>query len=133
MKIFTTSQLAVKGGVISETIRYYERKGLLPPPARTVGGYRQYTEDDLKRLTFIKMAKEHGFTLKEIKELLELRVSAQSTCNEVREMAQTKINVVEEKIRELKQIRKALKHLMVNCHIQSPTDECPILDTFDGA
>ena len=131
MEIFTTSQLAAKAGVINETIRYYERKGLLLPPERTLGGFRQYKVDDLKRLKFIMMAKEHGFTLKEIKELLELRVSTQSSCNDVREMVQTKIKIIEEKIRELQQIKNALKHLMINCHIQSPADECPILNAFD--
>ena len=132
MEIFTTKQLAEKAGVINETIRYYERKGLLPPPARSASGYRQYTNDDLKRMLFIKMAKEHGFTLKEIKELLDLRVSENSTCNDVREIAQHKIEIIEEKIRELKQIKKALTHLMDSCHLQDPADECPIINAFES-
>ncbi len=131
MPIFKTRQLAAQAGVNVETLRFYERKGLLPAPPRTSGGYRQYSENDLRRLKFILTAKRHGFTLQEIKELLELRISSETTCDQVREIAQGKIALIDEKLRELKRIKKALQTLSQRCQSEHPTEECPILEAFD--
>src|SRR5207245_11222249 len=101
MKPLTTGQLARRGGVGVETVRFYERQGLLEEPARKESGYRQYEEDVVARLRFIRRAKELGFSLKEINELLALRVDPDTTCAEVRTKAQAKIADVEQKIEAL--------------------------------
>ena len=131
MNDFTIGSLAKSANVNIETIRFYERKGIIPKPARKPSGFRLYSDTDLNRLNFIIMAKRHGFTLNEIKELLELRVHPQSTCDEVREKAEQKIKVIEEKLRELKRIKKALQTLAASCHGPHPGGDCPILDAFE--
>lgn len=131
MKNFTIGRLAKSAKVNIETIRFYERKGILPQPARKSSGYRLYADADLKRLNFIIMAKKHGFTLLEIKELLELRVNPHSTCEEVQVKAEQKIRVIREKVRELKRIKKALQTLVSSCHGPHPDGDCPILDAFE--
>lgn len=131
MPEFTIGKLAKLADVNIETIRFYERKGILPQPERKASGFRLYTESDLQRLNFIIMAKRHGFTLNEIKELLELRVHPQSTCDEVREKAEHKIKVIDEKLRELKRIKKALQTLAASCHASGPAGDCPILEAFE--
>jgi len=127
----TIGKPAQNAGVNIETIRFYERKGIMPKPLRKPGGFRLYTEADLKRLNFILMAKRHGFTLKEIKELLELRVDPHSSCEDVRIKAEEKINLIEDKLRELKRMKKALKTLAASCHGPNPTGDCPILEAFE--
>ncbi len=131
MEKFTIGTLAKTAQVNIETIRFYERKGLLPPPERKASGYRLYSREDVKRLRFIIMAKSHGFTLNEIKELLNLRVDPHSTCSEVRQKAEAKIEYIETKIRELLRIKKALQELAKSCHGEGPAGECPILDAFE--
>lgn len=131
MSEVTIGKLAKNAGVNIETIRFYERKGIMPKPERKPGGFRLYSEADLKRLRFILIAKRHGFTLNEIKELLELRVAPESTCEDVRSKAQEKIRVIEEKLRELKRMKKALQTLAASCHGANPTDDCPILEAFE--
>ncbi len=132
MKQYTSGQLARAAGVNIETLRFYERKSLLPEPRRTRGGFRLYGEEDLRRLKFIAMAKQHGFTLSEIKELLDLRVDSRTSCEEVREIAEEKLTVIERKLRELQQMKKALQDLIESCHRQGTTGNCPILDAFEG-
>ena len=107
----TIGQIARSAGVGVETVRFYERQGLLQEPARKESGYRQYPEDVVARLRFIKRAKELGFSLKEIKELLALRVDPDTTCADVRSRAEAKIADVEEKIKALQRIKKALVKL----------------------
>src|SRR5947208_5062987 len=102
MKPLTIGQLAPQGGVGIETVRFYERQGLLEEPARKESGYRQYTEDVVARLRFIRRAKELGFSLKEIAELIALRLDASTTCADVRERAQTKLADIEARIHDLK-------------------------------
>ncbi|HDY75977.1 MAG TPA: heavy metal-responsive transcriptional regulator [Candidatus Marinimicrobia bacterium] len=128
---FTVGILAKETKLNIETIRYYERNKLLPEPKRTQAGYRLYTNEDINRLHFIMTAKRHGFSLKEIKELLALRVDPLTTCEDVRQKATEKIQVVEEKIRELNQIRKALSILVAHCQGVGPKSDCPILDAFE--
>lgn len=131
MKPLTIGQVADQAGVGVETVRFYERQGLLEEPARRESGYRQYPQDVVSRLRFIKRAKELGFSLKEIKELLALRVDPTTTCKEVREQATAKIADIEEKIASLLRMKKALVKLTTACRGQGPTSECPILDALD--
>lgn len=131
MNEYTIGKFAELGNVNIETIRFYEKKRLLPKPIRKSSGYRSYTDNDLKRLNFILMAKTHGFTLNEIKELLELRVNPDSTCEDVRIKAREKIEIVRTKIKELNRIKNALIKLEVSCHDSGPVDECPILLEFE--
>lgn len=97
MSQFAIGILARETHVNIETIRYYEREGVLPEPARSPSGYRQYSPEDVKRLHFIRLAKEHGFSLSEIRELLNLRVDPSTTCNMVRHKAEVKIRTIEKK------------------------------------
>src|SRR6266446_5390176 len=106
MEGLTTARLAHEGGVNVETIRYYERHGLLPTPPRTHSGYRIFSEDAVKRLRFIKHAQDLGFSLKEIKELLALRVKLGSSCADVRRKAETKIVDVDEKIQRYRRLKR---------------------------
>ena len=131
MQEFTIGSLARQANVNIETIRFYERKGLMPNPQRTPAGFRVYSQKDLQRLNFILMAKKHGFTLKEIKELLDLRVNPNSTCDDVRKKAEIKIKLIEQKLQELRRMKKALKTLMASCHGSNPAGECPILEAFE--
>lgn len=131
MKPLTVGQVARKAGVGVETLRFYERQGLLEEPARKASGYRQYPADVVERLRFIRRAKELGFSLKEIKELLALRVDPETTCGEVKRRAQAKIADVEEKIQVLQRIKTALVKLTALCRGQGPISACPILDAFD--
>ena len=131
MKPLTIGQVARQAGVGVETVRFYERQGLLEEPSRRESGYRQYPEDVVSRLRFIRRAKELGFSLKEIKELLALRVDPSTTCREVKEQAEAKIGDIEEKIHSLQRMKKALVKLTAVCGGRGPTSECPILDALD--
>src|SRR5437660_11848398 len=123
MKPLTIGQVARSAGVGIETVRFYERQGLLTEPARKESGYRQYGEDVVARLRFIRRAKELGFSLKEIAELLALRVEPETTCAEVRTKAEAKIVDVEEKIQALRRIKKALVKLTTACSGRGPINE----------
>lgn len=132
MDAMTRSEVAEKAGVNPETLRYYERKELIPTPRRSDGGFRLYDESYVDRLRFIQRAKDLGFTLAEIKGLLDLRVDDEATCRDVKETAEEKIEEVEEKLRDLKRIRQALRRLADACTgEQGPTSDCPILDTLE--
>lgn len=131
MRDFTIGTLAKKTEINIETIRFYEKKQLLPTPKRSPSGYRLYTENDVKRLHFITLAKRHGFSLKEIRELLELRIHTESTCQQVREFCETKIQVIELKIGELNKMKRALTTLVAACYESGPAGACPILDVFE--
>jgi len=132
MKTFSTGQLAKKCNVNNETVRYYERRGLIPAPSRGESGYRQFSEETVKRIRFIKHSQEVGFTLKEISELLSLRVDPKTTCAEIKRRTEGKITEVEEKIRALNHMRKALVKLRSSCSGRGPTTECPILEAMEG-
>jgi MerR family transcriptional regulator, copper efflux regulator len=131
MQGLSTAEAAKLGGVNVETIRYYERHGLVPKPSRTTAGYRIFTEDAVKRLQFIKHAQELGFSLKEIKELQNLRVKPGGSCADVRNRAQGKIANVDEKIRRLSDIRRALVQLADTCSGRGPISTCTILKALD--
>ena len=128
----TIGQVAKHSGIGLETVRFYERKGLIEEPPRTDSGYRQYPKDVVGRIRFIKRAKELGFSLKEISELLSLRVDPGTTCADVRKQTELKLTDVEEKIRALRRIKTALKKLAASCVGTGPTSECPILEALDS-
>ncbi len=132
MEILTIGQLAKKAKVNVQTVRYYERRGLIPEPPRRESGYRQYSLDDLARLQFIRHAKELGFSLKEISELFSLRVDPGSTCADVKRRTEAKIADVVEKIQALRKIKEALTHLAGLCWGRGPTSECPILEALNS-
>jgi MerR family mercuric resistance operon transcriptional regulator len=129
---FTIGQLARKTGINLETVRYYERRGLLPKPPRTSSGYRLFPIDAAQRLGFIKRAQDLGFSLAEIRELLTLRVSRRTRSAEVRKRAEAKIAEIESKIRSLKSMRNSLRNLANACEGCGPISECPIIESLDG-
>jgi MerR family mercuric resistance operon transcriptional regulator len=131
MEAIGTAEAAKRGGVGIETIRYYERHGLMPRAPRTHSGYRIFTEDAVTRLRFIKHAQELGFSLKEIKELLSLRIRPRSSCADVRRRAEAKIAEVEEKIRHLEAMREALSQLARACSGQGPVSSCTIIQALN--
>ncbi len=127
----TIGRVARSAGFAIETVRYYEREGLLEKPARTAAGYRHYTADAVARLRFIRQAKELGFSLAEIKELLSLRMRPDTTCADIRKRAREKIVAVDRKIEDLQRIRQALERLAAACKGTGPTSECPILEALE--
>ncbi len=132
MKGMTRGAVAARAGVHAETVRYYEKRGLLPKPARTASGYRIYTEDDVARIRFIKRAQELGFTLEEIRELLSLRVDPGTDRRAVRRHAAAKLADLEAKIRDLERMRQALSTLVTACDGCGPTSDCPILEAMQS-
>ncbi|MCA9123672.1 MAG: MerR family DNA-binding protein [Planctomycetaceae bacterium] len=131
MASLTVGQLAKSAGVGVETVRFYERKGLLAEPDRKPSGYRHYDDEVVKRLRFIKRAKQLGFTLNEIKELLSLRLDPTTTCADVKKRSEEKIDDIEAKIRTLQRMKKALVKVTKACSGRGGTSECPILEALD--
>ncbi len=133
MKLLTIGQVAVEVGVSVETLRYYEQEGLIAKPSRTQSQYRQYGEDAVYRIKFILRAKGYGFTLKEIKGLIDLYDSLSSTRQDVRDAADEKIAALEVQIRELRATEDLLVRLRALCNgDDGPARECPILMTIAG-
>jgi MerR family transcriptional regulator, copper efflux regulator len=128
MEKLTIGQLAKKADVNLETIRYYERRGLIPEPSRNKRGHREYSLEEVKRTKFIKRSQALGFSLREISELLSLRLEPGTTCADVKARVETKIENIEIKISDLEQIRKALSRLSNRCTGQGPVGHCPILE-----
>ena len=131
MKSLTIGRLAKQAGVNLETVRFYERRGLLPKPPRSASGYRLFPSDAAQRLRFIRRAKELGFSLKEIRELLSLRVSRTTTSRDIRTRAEVKIADIDAKIKSLESIKKTLRKLTNYCEGCVPVAECPILESLD--
>lgn len=127
----TIGQVAAAADVNIQTIRYYERRGLFTSPARTASGYRQYGKEAVARIRFIKHAQELGFSLKEIQELLALRVQHAAACDTVEAKTRQKIELVERRIRDLERIRHTLEELAAACVARRPTDDCPILEALE--
>ena len=125
MPTMTIGRLAKQVGVNIDTIRYYERNGLIPAPVRRASGYREYEAADARRLRFILRAKELGFTLAEIGELLSL--SADRDVRGVKRRAEERLDQVEHKIKELQRVRKGLKTLIDACPGHGDLERCPII------
>jgi Hg(II)-responsive transcriptional regulator len=119
-------EVARQAQVGVETIRYYERQGLLDPPQRRASGYRQYDESVVSRLQFIRRAKTLGFTLVEIRELLGLWFGGDTRCEQIRARAAQKIADIEEKIRSLQKMKKSLKEVVRRCEHRDTAAECPL-------
>ena len=132
MTILTIGQLAKASKVKMTTIRYYERCGLLGADSRTKTGYRQYSEEAIAKLRFIKNAQHLGFTLDEIAGLLELQSNIhKSKCVSVRNKAAIRLEGIEKKIKSLKKMQRALKLLYDRCQGKGSLLECPIIDALN--
>ena len=125
MSTMTIGRLAKQAGVNIDTIRYYERNGLIPEPTRRLSGYREYGSTDVARLRFILRAKDLGFTLAEIGELLSL--SADRDVKGVKRRAEGRLEQVEHKIKELQRVRRGLKTLIEACPGHGDLEHCPII------
>ena len=123
-------QLAHQAGVAIDTVRYYERQGLLPQPHRRASGYREYTARDVSRLRFIRRAKDLGFTLQEIQDLLALSATRHADRAEVRTLAKHRLADIEHRLRELEAMRTALANLVRHCSGHGPVDDCPIIENL---
>ena len=131
MSTLTIGQVARRVGIGIETIRFYERKGLIEEPPRRESGYRQYGEEDIERLVFIQHAKTLGFSLKEINELLSIRSRPDANSREIKEIASAKLADIDNKIDLLKRMQQTLKKLVAQCPGDGPTCECPILEAME--
>ena len=129
MKSLSIGQVASRTGVGIDTVRFYEREGLLQEPERRPSGYRQYDVSTVERLEYIRRAKELGFTLAEIRELLELSFVNHTCCDHVRQRADTKITEIEERIRSLQQMKRALGKIVQQCRAKNSADHCPLVHT----
>jgi Hg(II)-responsive transcriptional regulator len=123
----TIGEVARRAGVNLETIRFYERRGMLPKPPRSAGGYRLFPADSVDRVRFIKHAQALGFTLVEIQELLAVRLDRDNSCHDVEAKTREKIADVDERIRNLKAMRRVLSRLVAACADGTHSHECPIL------
>lgn len=133
MRTLRIGQVAESAGVNVQTLRYYERRGLIPRPDRTRAGYRLYPEETVRLVRFIKRAQELGFALAEIEQLLLLRGDHDSSCDEVRALATVKIESIEEKIGHLSALRDALEILVQSCLRDDGHRECPLLESIGSA
>ena len=122
----SSGQLARVAGVHVETLRYYERRGLLPRPVRTPSGHRRYSSEALDLLRVIKRAQELGFTLAEIAGLLELRGRPDASCRDACQAVQEKLDHVEQQIARLRKQRGRLRQLRAACPRVRPLRECPV-------
>lgn len=124
-------EVAKKSHVGVETVRFYEREGLIAQPKRTVSGYRQYSESVIKQIQFIQHAKTLGFSLKETGELIKLKSSRNARCTSIKAKAVAKITDIQEKIDALERMKTALEPLVARCKSSDPISDCPILNALD--
>lgn len=127
----TIGKLAKAAGVGVETVRYYHRCGLLPVPERTYGAIRQYSQQSVQRLHFIRQAQSLGFTLDEVRVLL--RQHDGGTCSTARALAEQKLSLVEEKLKDLRRLQAELKNLIGQCHANAHEATCPLIDTLSAS
>lgn len=128
----TIGAVARRAGVGIDTIRYYERMSLLPKPQRRLSGYRDYGPDAVERLRFIRRAKDLGFTLEEIRELLALSTDRERGVKTVKQRAEARLDEVEQRIRELQRMKRGLKQLIDACPGHGALEHCPILRALGG-
>jgi len=132
MERLTIGEVAKQAQVGVETLRYYERTGLVARPPRSESNYRLYPQESVRRVQFIKRAQELGFSLKEIMELLALRATPETPCADIRMRALDKITAIEEKIEALNAMKYALAKLVDACSGQGEITDCPILASLDN-
>jgi len=131
-KPLTIGRIATAANVSIDTIRFYERRGLLPKPERSPSGYRQYAPDIVERLHFILRAKDLGFSLEEISMLLNLQDEGGSKAD-VKTLTETKLSQIETKINDLQRMRDVLRSLNKECSGTGDIDNCPIIDALADA
>ncbi len=124
-------EVASAAAVNAQTLRYYERVGLLPAPERRASGYRSYDAETVRRVRFIKRAQELGFTLREIADLLAMRRESVSACKRAEARVARTLVRIESSIRDLERMRLALEEYAVACRERRSPDECPLLQTLD--
>ncbi len=133
MATLTIGDVVKQAQVNIETLRYYERQGVVPKPPRTRSNYRIYPENTVRRVRFVKHAQELGFSLKEIKELLSLRATPGARCQDVHQRATAKLNEIDEKILSLQSMQQVLHKLVQQCVVpHGSLSECPILESLDS-
>lgn len=125
-------EVSRRTGVNIETIRYYEREGLVPPPPRTRGGTRVYGDDHVKRLAFIRRARELGFVLAEIRSLLALVDQKDFTCDQVRDLTLAHADMVRSKIADLRKVERVLRDMAAQCD-QGAIPDCPVIEALSSA
>ena len=128
----TVSKLAEAAGVGVETIRFYQKRGLVPQPARRGPGYRVYDEDSVARIRFIKNAQALGFTLNEIGELIKLEEDTRAQCSDLQVRADEKIAIIDNKLAELTRMREELTRLSRSCASDQPLSECRLMNCLEG-
>ena len=133
MQTMNIGRLAERAQVNIDTIRYYERQGLLPPAERSASGYRKYRQSDLEKLQFIIRSKELGFTLAEIGELLSLTADRKGEMHGVKRKAERRLEQVEHKIAQLQRVKRGLEKLIDACPGRGELKGCPIVATLSGA
>lgn len=131
MSVLSIGQIAKATGVSVEAIRFYEKRGLIATPQRTSAGYRQYPPETIKRVRFILHAKDAGFTLAEIADLLALRQSSSDSCAKIKQRAQAKLDDVDSRLNDLHLVRGALSNLIAKCDGMEQMGECPIIETLE--
>lgn len=130
MATLTIAKLADSAQVNVETVRYYQRRGLLPEPAREAGSIRRYATADVEQLRFIKRAQSVGFTLEEIRSLIQLR--SPSCCKATRSLAASKLALVEHRLEELQALRVELSQWITACDANLVESECPVIERLEG-
>jgi MerR family transcriptional regulator, copper efflux regulator len=131
MSGLTIGQVAEQANVHIETLRYYERRGLVARPPRSASNYRLYPEDVVRRVRFIKRAQELGFSLNDIEELLSLRADPEAGCAEVRACAEAKMKDIDAKIGVLTAMKSALSTLVAGCSGEGSLSDCPIVESLE--
>ena len=130
-RLLTRGAVAAETGCNIETIRYYERVGILPPPPRTGGGHRVYDREHLKRLVFVRRARELGFSLEEIRGLLGLVDGGEYTCDEVRAVAEQHLDAIRAKIADLRRLEATMADMVAHCD-RGTVPDCPLIDALFG-
>lgn len=126
---YSIGEVARVAGTAVETVRYYEKIGILPKPARTAGNYRSYGSDEVARLSFVRRARDLGFGLAEVRVLLELADDRQRPCDQIDDLARNQLEQVERKIADLKALKKELSSLISQCS-QGTVADCRILEAL---
>lgn len=132
MASLRTAEVARLAGVNIETLRFYERKGILPEPPRRVSGYREYPPETVERVRFVKRSQELGFSLREIQELLSLREITRAKAGRVRRLLEVKLEEIDHKIRDLEAMKQGLTELICACDGRKSIASCPIIESLSG-
>lgn len=132
MRLLSIGQVARHSGVSVETVRFYERQGLIEKPRRKESGYRQFPEAVIGRLRVLRRARELGFSLPEIREMFDLGAGGEVPCGEVRRRAEARIDEIDERVRDLEKMRLALEEVVRVCEEKNPAGPCPFLEALEA-